>query len=510
MTRREFLEWIRGAETDFPVTSWKVRGIHVWPLIRLSLYSSIFQAGSPAHSLGAGWRRLGSNVGHGLAAWARAFVTDAGANRSPWEPADAVFLASSIGRRPLVDGKRYDIRSGPYVELLQRSGARSLVWEMSPFGDYSVPRHTPSFMVQPHLIGLRAVCQASPLGNDRVELEGYDRFLARVHDSGLRFAHADVLRIRRDLLFLRRLADKFAAWLRRSRPRLGFVANTGLPEQAFCLACRELGITAVEVQHGVQGDLHPSYGSWFAVPREGWETRARVFWCWDEDSAAAINRWSVCVPDRHIAIDGGDPWREMWTENGSETSRRTDQLIEERKRGSGGQHHILVTLSSQGDVVPGAVLETVRSSPSGWRYWFRLHPVNQAARWREAKRLLGPVGVDLKLLEFATEVPLHALLRQMDGHLSVSLSTVVTEAAAHGVPSIACGREAADFYRAETMAGMLLVATTSTDILDALHRILRAGRQPATAERSKASVAMMRLLAGEFTPGPITSSLRSG
>jgi hypothetical protein len=340
---------------------------------------------------------------------------------------------------------------------------------------------------------------ALPLGDDRVELERYDRFLERVRHAGLRFAHADVDRLRRDLLFLRRLADKFSGWLRRSRPRLGFVANTALPEQAFCLACRELGITSVEVQHGVQGDLHPSYGSWFAVPPEGWETRARVFWSWDEESAAAINRWAICAPDHHVAINGGDPWREMGMENGSEWSRRTDQLITEQKRASGAERHILVTLSSQGEVVPAAVLEAVRSSPSTWCYWFRLHPVNQAARRREARRILGPLGVHAGLLELATELPLHSLLRHMDGHLSVSLSTVVTEAAAHGVPSIACGREAPDFYREEMTAGLLLVAMTPSEILAGLRQVLDGGRRPVPAERPRAAAAMKRLLAGNLT-----------
>ncbi len=507
--RREFIEWLRAAEADFPVTSWKVRGIHVWPLIRLSLSVSTLHLGSPGHSLGAGWRRLGSNVAQGLAGWARAYLSDARANRRPWEPADAVFLASSIGRRPLVSGKRYDVRSGPYVELLTQLGARPLVWETSPFGDYGVPRHTPSFLAQPHLIRLRAECQVRPLGEDRVTLERYDRFVERVRGAGLRFAHADVVRIRRDALYLRRLADKFAGWLRRSGPRLGFVASAGLPEQAFCLACRELGITSVEVQHGVQGELHPSYGSWSAVPPEGWETRARVFWSWDEESAGAINRWAACAPDHHVAIVGGDPWREMGT-GGSEPSRRTDQLIEERKRASGGERHILVTLTSHGDAVPAPVLEAVRASPPTWRYWFRLHPVNQAAREREAKRILSPLGVDPGLLEFATEVPLHALLRQMDGHLSVSLSTVVTEAASLGVPSIACGSEAPEFYPAEMASGMLLVATTPSEILAALHRVLAAGRRPVMAEPPKAPAAMRRLLAGDLTADAVAPSLRSG
>jgi hypothetical protein len=494
VTHREFVEWIRGAEAEFPVTSWTVRGIHAWPLIRLSLSATTFRSVSPGHSLGAGWRRLGINAGQGLARWARAYAGDRAANRRPWERADAVFLASSIGRRPLVGGRRYDIRSGPYVALLERSGARPLVWETSPYGDYNVPRHTPSFLVQPHLIALRAACQALPLGHDRVELEGYHRFLERVRDAGLRFPHADLERLRRDMLYLRRLADRFAGWLRRSRPRLGFVANTGLQEQAFCLACRELGITSVEVQHGVQGDLHPSYGSWFAVPAEGWETRARVFWSWDEESAAAINRWAACAPGQHVAIVGGDPWREMWVAERGEPSRSTDRVIEERKLASGAERHVLVTLSSQGDVVPAAIGAAVRGSPAQWRYWFRLHPVNQAERMREAKRVLGRLGVDLELMEFATEVPLHGLLRQVDCHLSAGLSTVVTEAAAHGVPSVACGAEAPDFYEAEAAAGMLRVAGTSEEILAALRRFMEEGRRPVIAAPARAPGVMSRLL----------------
>jgi hypothetical protein len=510
VTRSEFIEWLERIEGELPVTRWTVRGIRVWPLVRLSLHSSAFRAGSPQYGLGAAWPRRVWNVASGLSAWARAYLRDHTANRRPTERADAVLLSYSTGRRPLVDGKRYDVRAGPFVELLKGLGARSLVWEMSPFGDYNTPRHTPSFLMQPHLVSLRAACQVLPLGNDRVELDSYDEFLARVGKAGLEFAHADVMRIRRDALFLRRLADRFAGWLERSRPRLGFVANTGLPEQAFCLACRELGITSVELQHGVQGDLHPSYGSWFAVPREGWETRARVFWSWDQQSAAAINRWALRAPGAHIAVIGGDPWREMWLNESSELARSSRDLIEERKRAAGGDRHILVTLSSQGDVVPAAVLDAVRSSPPAWRYWFRLHQVDQSARSAEAARLLGRFGGDLGLMEFATEMPLHALLRCLDCHLTVSLSTVVSEAAAHGLRSVACGREAADFFREEMSEGMLLVAETSADILAALQRLLVLGRRPVDPGPFRAPATLRRLLDGDLVPASPAVTLAPG
>jgi hypothetical protein len=448
-------------------------------------------------------------VVRGLGAWATARIGDRKANRGPGEPAEAVFLGASIGRRPLLEGRRYDVRAGPYVDLLGRLGSRALVWEASPFGDYNVPRHTPSYFVQPRLMALRAVAQVLPLRSDAPTLDRYDQFAAAVRAAGLSFVHADVTRIRRDMLYIRLLADTFSRWLRRSGARMGFVAGTGTQEQAFCLACRELGITSVEVQHGVQGDLHPSYGSWFAVPAEGWETRARVFWSWDEQSAAAINRWAGETACRHVAIVGGDPWREMWTNGAGELARRVDERIRERMRAAGGDRHILVTLSSQGEVVPSELVAAMRASPADWRYWFRLHPVNQAKRQADARRILGPLGVDPRLTQFATEAPLHALLGRMDCHLSVSLSTVISEAAAFGVPSVAIGREAPDFYRAELSTGMLAAATTGPEVLEAIRRQLQRGRSGPAQKGFRALETMRRLLQGKLPPAQLESPCAS-
>ena len=502
VTRAEFIRLLEGIESEFPVTEWTVRAIRVWPLVRLSLYSTTFGAGSAHHGLRAGRAQQIRNVASGLAAWAGAFSRDSSANRRPNERADAVFLSYSAGRRPLLDGKRFDVRAGPFVKDLQELGARSLVWEMSPFGEYNIPRYPPSFLVQPHLLLLRGACQLLPPGRDGARLEQYDAFVARVGEAGLRFAQGDVTRLRRDVHFLRRLADRFARWLEQVRPVVGFVANTGLVEQAFCLACRERGITSVELQHGVQGAFHPSYGSWTAVPPDGWETRARIFWNWDDESAAAINQWASHAPGRHLAVVGGDPWREMWLNEDSELVRRSTRLVLEHMRSSGGERHILVTLTSQGEVIPAPVLEALRASPSGWRFWFRLHHVDQAARRPEAARLLRQAGGDVGLMEFATEAPLHALLLCVDCHLTVSLSTVVAEAAAHGLPSVACGREAASFFAEEIAAGLLITAESSNEILEALHRSLAHGRRPMPPTSSRTRALLQQLLSG----GPVVAA----
>jgi glycosyltransferase involved in cell wall biosynthesis len=104
-------------------------------------------------------------------------------------------------------------------------------------------------------------------------------------------------------------------------------------------------------------------------------------------------------------------------------------------------------------------------------------------------------------MELATEVPLYALLRRMDCHLTASRSTVVTEAAALGLPSVACGSEAPDFYQAEMAAGLLAVATTGAEIGEALRRALGT-RRPVSIEPPKGLAAMRRLLEGDVIAEP--------
>jgi hypothetical protein len=495
MTHREFVAWLAEIERQFPVAAWRIDGICVWPLVRLSLYAWNFHASTPGHSLAAGRRRLLSLVATGLACWARASVADRAARRPAIARAEAVFLSYSIGVQGRLENRRYNPLTGPYVDLAERAGLRTLVWETSPFGEYNVPRYTPSALVQPTMMRERLLSQVLPLPASVLELQGYDAFLARVEDAGLTLPHRDMVRLRRDVLYLRRQADTFARWLRRVRPHVAFVADTGLREQALCLACRELGIMSVEIQHGVQGEYHPSYGSWSAVPPTGYETRARVFWCWDRASAEAINRWAGRAPDAHLAIIGGDPWREMWARRDDPLVEACHRDIDARKHAIGGTHHVLVTLSSNRELLPAPVAEAIGRSPAEWRYWIRLHPVDQATRRREACDVLPQLGLSLDLMDYATALPLHALLREVDCHVTVGLSTVIREAEEAGVGSVSILPDARELFPVEVARGTLAVAETGDEVIAAIRRHLAHPIPAAQREPVDPEAAMRRVLA---------------
>jgi hypothetical protein len=505
VTKAEFIEWVNKLESTLPVGEWTASGVPVWPFIRFELYASAFYPKVPEIGPGGGWTRFITRL-RGLAAWVRASVLDRRSNVPADQRSEAVFLAYSIGVQPLVGEKRYNPLLAPYVALLQREGGRALVWEMSPYGEYNIPRYTPSHYIQPWLGFLRVACRLTRR-RDRLSLNGWDEFVKRVAVAQLTSRYLDPDVIARDAYFVRRLADGFKRRLLRAAPSLGFTADYGLFEQAFCLACGELGILSVDIQHGIQGDLHPIYGSWGRVPDEGYAVKPDVHWCWDDASAAAINRWAGSSSGRHRAIVGGDAWREAWLNGTDDFVRGFDEEIARRKQENPADVHVLVTLDSIGDVLPPFVLEAFGRSPPTWCYWVRLHPVNQRARRPLAAELLRSGGFRSMDLDAVAQLPLHGLLRHMDVHLTISLSSVILEAEAFGVPSIACDPEAAEFYSPQLATGMLRVARTPSEVTEAVRELAGLRRTRHSPQRPGPTEALRSLLEKKWSVFP-SSALR--
>lgn len=480
MTHEEFIAWIADMERRHPVADWRSEGMRLWPVMRGMLYATNLHARVANRSVGAGGANYARMLFGGMASWARARLTDRRANRSATARAHSAFLAYSVGSQSLVDGRRCNQLLAPYVELLERGGRSATVWEMSPYGDYNTPRFTPSALIQPRLLALRAWSQVKRPRVSGVQLDGHDALVADVARAGLEYPFASRLRLERDVWFIRRLAEIFKVWLERVQPSHGFVADAGPREQAFCLACRELGITSVEIQHGIQGDLHPTYGSWNVVPEDGWDLRPRVYWSWDAGSAAAIERWASRSPAAHRAVVGGDPWISLWLDPSSALARRAADGIARRLDESGGRQHILVTLSYLGEPLPAELREAMRAAPNEWRFWLRLHPVQQADRRAAVVPQLAALGIREEDVAFVTDAPLPALLSTMDVHLSVGSSTVIAQAARLGLRSIACGGEAGSFFATEISSGMARTAASGPDIIEGVRWALAEGRaQPA-------------------------------
>jgi len=499
MTGIEFLASMERIERDLPVVSWRVKDLHVWPLIRIHLYAANLDATMGPLGLDRSVTHNARALASSLTAWMGATVRDWSGNARPTHAADAVFLAYSIGRQPVIGGRRTNPLLQPYVDLLERAGRRSVVWEMAPSGEYNTPRSTRSTYIQPFLYAARLhSLHASEPPRADLALDGYDHFVAMTQAAGLANRYESRRALGRDVAFVNSVRAMFRSWMRKTGARYGFVADYALPNLAFCQACQDVGLESVEIQHGLQGDGHPVYAGWNAVPTGGYGMRPRYYWCWDEGSAAAVNRWAISrgLPG---AVVGGNPWRDQWQAL-NEATRSTHRELQELRAKVGARVHVLVTLDPTGDAVPGVLLDALQRAPQDWCVWVRLHPVNQAERLPEVERLLRDVACVRVPVNVASSVPLHALLAYMDAHVSACWSTVIAEAADVGVASAACHSRAREVFPELIADGRLLVADSADGIHAAVEQQVARRTQPGPrAAVVDADGALNRLLQGAIS-----------
>src|SRR5207249_4665316 len=184
--------------------------------------------------------------------------------------------------------------------------------------------------------------------------------------------------------------------------------------------------------------------------------------------AAAIDHWAALCRGNHQAIAGGDPWREMWMNGTGEIVERYDAEIIAMKNAAAAAVHILVTLEFHEDLLPDHVLGALRRSPPSWCYWVRPHPVNQRRRLAQAESILTHARVRHVDARRVVDMPLFGILRHVDCHVTVNISSVILEAEDFGVPSVACGPMATEYYPEQIKRGSLKVAFETEEILDAI------------------------------------------
>lgn len=173
---------------------------------------------------------------------------------------------------------------------------------------------------------------------------------------------------------------------------------------ALIVAANQLGIKTIEMQHGPQTDFHLGYGSWTKIPSEGYLMLPTVFWCWDEQSQSVLNKW-IKNNNNYSAINIGNPWVDYW--------KTVDYAFEFKD-------YILYSLQPNPltieQLFPQAILDFIKKEPYQW--FIRLHP-RQMHELDNIKRLLKKNDVlHLVNIEQATNEPLPQLLMNSIVHVT--------------------------------------------------------------------------------------------
>jgi hypothetical protein len=245
---------------------------------------------------------------------------------------------------------------------------------------------------------------------------------------------------------------------------------------AMLRACHDMGIPAVDVQHGHGGAYNPFQTHWTRVPAGGYALLPRYFWTWGRASSEHIERWLPVHATSPRTVEGGNLWLTGWrTRLAYPVPSGTRRLLRSL---AGARKVVVVSLQPIHDLIPAHVMQAIRGAPRDWCWLVRLHP-HSRDRVGEVKSSLARAGVNNALVEEPTVALLYPLLRRADHHVTC-WSTVCYEALAMGVPTTLVHETARQLYQGYIDQGVFILAL---DVYTLLSSINERGRDNPGIER---------------------------
>lgn len=444
---------------------WVQGDVHWWPLYRLEIYRLLFAAQA---SIGAAttvlrWdRRLRNQLGPALKA--RSFDSNSTPSGSVWLVSDGL----SWSRLGDVEVERF---CTPIQQWCNGLGVVSTIIDRAStsvrLGQSADRWWTPSMQRRKIAAVLLARLRPNPQHAELVRLVVLAASRMGITLPTLSARRFDAL-ARAVLLMARKIGDHMKAKQVRAVFLICFYDVAGY---AVTLAAARAGVRSVDVQHGVTGPHHLAYTAWPVLHKfqPGWRLLPSHFWSWSAADAELINGWGCLSQPARLAICGGHPFLQAWSEGSMKLPEQMQKLLNDLLLSAKGRRRVLVTLQ------PGLThADALEPLTQAWRlhpemsWWLRLHPM-ALAEGPAIRALAQAHGLQSFDIDTATALPLPALLAQAHVHATHSSSTVI-EAEAIGLSSVVWSKYGAELMEEQMITGAAVLALNGSSLVEALIR----------------------------------------
>jgi hypothetical protein len=425
------LDKILEIEAKYPVETWKINDVHIWPVIRTRIYIEL-----AVEDLNARFDKNTIEAG-------RKEAVEAGKKKQPTRLSKLIdhlkYLVFLI--KPLKKSKAFFVTPGSYndsfrgktyhkffdpLRLSHKEFHQAYIIEIgkNPSHDIRNAFHITDFDFLHHVHEKRI--RKSML---IMKLDGYDNFIREVEtvsDIAKRFPQ-------RALIEAYYTIKKYEAFFDL------LIQKTGATEAySLCyyldsyvifgmnLAAFKRGIRSIDIQHGGQGPIHLAYCKYWRLPDSGrFEVMPDSFWCWDQFSVAEIEKWSTQEACKHKAFVGGHPWLKF--------------IQEQMGREANQETIVLHTLQPLGELLPQSMIDTIKLTGKDVKWILRLHP-----RTQSRKGELQKVIADNQLEDYIhpasfSNISLPESMALSKVHLSRWSGSII-EASIMGIPNIILDR----------------------------------------------------------------------
>ena len=478
MNRKEVMSFMLEVEQIFPVDEWALDKVHIWPLIRVQLafriddslnnrgraFGNRYKTNSARLKAYSIYRKVISRVSKTKQnIFSRYYVWRTKIDKRTNFNKARVLILNFSHYRIFFNHKWYSKFTDPLVDYFKSQQIPCLTLEFTDSVAYQTNRYNEDSIVNYiHFLKVN-LPQLKNESELNISLKKYDDFLnfaeSRLDEDNIKYLQVDS--IIQQTKYLLALKENFKQLLLNSQAKLVFLVNYyEIKGMALCAACDELKIPSIDLQHGIQGDIHIAYGNWSKIASKGFSTLPTTFWNWNQNQASSIDKWAKCS-HKHSSLVGGNLYLQKSGE--SEESKSDRDKLELKKIKDADTVNILFTLQPFEDCLGNRFFKVYQNSPKNWRWLFRLHP-RQSLDEPIVELLKHKYEITKSEIDFVSKCPLNTLLKQIDLHVT-QFSSVVLEAEHFGIPSVCLHSNSLNLFKAQINSGIAIYASKESEIL---------------------------------------------
>ena len=454
----EFIKIIESSNINLDV---KVKGIHVWPLIRL--YFHKFSNLKPSVV-----RPKKLEILKKIKFCLKSLFYFHEIIYTIFKRSDILMLTNTTYLRNKFNDKWVDIYMHPLVTRLEMQGKTSKILELSRNYEFKRPvlkKHSHITLFSRFFYVIFEPVLSILNKKDITKNQELNDFLHQINtivsENNISIKKISTDNILPIINKIYTLSKFYRFLLRRSKAKkavlIGYTTADGL---AFCNASSELKIDSIELQHGVISNTRPRHFPYKKVPSGGFNILPKFFWLWNE--ADVLKYGWANEPAKHYALPFSNIWiieRKKYFNNGFFKKKSSDKEI-----------NILVNLQLI-SVTPNMLYDAINNSPPNCKWLIRFHPAD-----KEKDKFLSLFRMNVndmtKLdLDLPNDVNLSNIqLIDYADCLVTSYSTSAIEAAALRKPVFLIHQIGCEYYQDYIKNKQMKFTPTESDLLNALKK----------------------------------------
>lgn len=459
MTETEIKEYIYGLEGKYGVEKWVVENRHIWPLIRIKISFFLRHRHDKEKCIDKKNNMI-------LVRFFSVIKCICSSLFVPLYPLwrrkqnyDVLVFHDNFDRNVnLLDKSFYDKVLDPIVDILNEHKIRVLELERN-IGYSRANTYSKSYSVELYFM-LMKLCNTLKRKNNTTLPTEYKSFLNDLpSELATELIETNLVR---EISLINKIASMFKLLLKRHNTKV-VVLSCWYSAYNFALsiACSDLNIKSIDVQHGIAGaSNHSSYAGWSKFPKDGnYEMMPSLFWAWTKEDAESINAWPT---DKVKAYDFGKPV--FYTLDN--LMKKIDSRAFRRKNLE--LPVILVSLQC-GFELPNWFATYIREHSKCFIWIIRYHPNKDKCQIKFAQKVK---DIENVYIDGMDSILLEVLLAEVGVHITYS-SSVIVDAYMCGKKSIMLGAKAYDRYVNMIKQKNIIVANNMLELDVGINSILQ-------------------------------------